>query len=487
MKYPIGIISFNRPHYLSELLKSLSKQSGDALKGREIHLFQDGGVLGMQQYANQADIEQCVEIFRATFPQGVVHISSENIGHIRNVLRMEEFFFVGQSSCAAAMFLEDDIVLSPHYVSAMDELIEHALSVCDVSYVRCIHNVHRSVDEQRLNRNKTFLVPGGQMWGYGLTREYWRKERATLASFYNMALTHPYRALDHNITQLQWWKLGAPITFHELDYAKDKASTHLGYAQISTYCVAAKYIGKEGVHFTPSIFEHQGWHALEMFEEPFSGFIFPDDHEKAVAISTFRQTNLDNQHIKLNLGIESECPPRSGWLNINGKYGFDLGATQLRDFSDNSVETIFSSHVLQKYQPQQCLALVRDIYRVLRFGGTVRLSGLSLRVLTEQMLYGDDRMETFLDSFWPQRDRAECARTYYLNLLGDISDLFSSPSPYGQITPLDFEQVAYMLIAGGFNPGRIRRCHFKSSSLAELRGEGFDSRPNHSYYVEAVK
>ena len=487
MKYPIGIISFNRPQYLAELLKSLAEQAGDALDDREIHLFQDGGTVGQRQYANQDDIEQCIAMFKSAFPSGFVHVSEENIGHIRNVLRMEEFFFTGEEPRPAAMFLEDDIVLSPHYVAAMDKLIRHSLDVGDISYVRCIHSGRYSIEDQRLNRHKTFLPPTGQMWAYGITREYWLKERAALDTFYGMALTHPYRELDHNVSQLQWWKLGAPIVFHELDYGKVRASIHLGYSQLSTYCVMARYIGMQGVHFNAGIYEQQGWHLLQMFNEALESFEFPSTEEKRAAITVLRETDIAEQHIKLNLGNEGESTPTPGWLNLNRKYGFDFANTQLQQFSENSVEVVYSSHVLQRFQPQQSLALLRDVHRVLKPAGTVRISGLSLNMMTEQMLRGESRMEQFLDSFWPERERSQNARTHYLRLLGNHSDLCCSPSEYGQVTPLDFHQVAYMLIAAGFEPTRIRRCQFRSSSLPELREGPFDSRPNHSYFVEAVK
>ena len=487
MKYPIGIVSFDRPHYLAEHLKSLSAQAGRVLSGREIHLFQDGAATGQHRYANQDNIDECIRLFRKTFPRGFVHTSEENIGHIRNVLRMEEFFFAGTAQWPAAMFFEDDLVVSRHYVSAMDRLIAHALEAGDVSYVRCIHPGRPDIGEQRLNKHKTFLAPTGPMWGYGITREYWQKERAVLDPFYCMAETHPYRALDQNLAQLQWWRIDAPIQFSELDYAKVAATKYLGYAQLGTYCLAARYIGKQGVHYNADIFERLGWHLLQLFTEPLGKFDFPSAEEKRAAIVAQREANLAGQRIKLNLGIETECHPTMGWLNINRKYGFDLANVPLRPFKDDSVEVVYSSHVLQQLQPQHCVALLRDIHRVLKADGVVRISGLSLEILTEQMLQGDCHMESYLDAFWPERDHNRSAAAYYLRLLGSGTDLYGAASEYGQITPLDFHSIAYMLIAAGFEPSKIRRCRYRSSSLAELREGSFDSRANHSFFVEAVK
>ncbi len=485
MKYPIGIISFNRPHYLKELVESLAGQHGEALTDREIHLFQDGAIVGGQRYANDEDIDECVRIFTGFFPHGGVHRSDENIGHIRNVLRMEGFFFLDREDCPAAMFFEDDLVVSPYYVQALDELLHYAHTAGDVAYVRCIHASRHSLEDQKRNARRTFVMSIGQMWGYGTTREYWRKERSALNLFYEMALCRPYRNLDHNIGQLQWWRLGAPIRFGELDYAKDNAAAYLGYAQIGSYCLAAKYIGEQGVHFSREIYERQGWHQLEMYRDVLGNFEYPSDEEKNSAVAALRQENNAAQRLKLNLG--PGVSPMAGWLNLSGQCGFDLQNNKLEEFRANSVEIVYTGHFLQQISPKECVGLLGDIHRVLVPGGVVRISGPSLGMFTERMLQGESRMETFLDSMWPDRDRGDSAMKYYLELCGNPVDLCLSPGKHGQTSLLDADQVIYMLIAAGFLPLNIRKCQYRSSSVEELRGEGFDSRANHSFFVEAEK
>ncbi|HEU4825046.1 MAG TPA: hypothetical protein VFS85_01120, partial [Dongiaceae bacterium] len=88
-----------------------------------IHLFQDGAVNRYSgvRYADDSAIEACVRLFREVFPRGHVHASVPNIGTCENFLRAERFAFVTLKA-PVAYFFEDDLVLSPHYVSALDVL-----------------------------------------------------------------------------------------------------------------------------------------------------------------------------------------------------------------------------------------------------------------------------------------------------------------------------------------------------------------------------
>src|ERR1041385_6908215 len=120
-RVPVAVMSFNRPHYLEPVLDSLAAQT--ALTGRAIFLFQDNAVSphSGKRYADDVDIARCVEMFHRIFPSGTVMLAEHNLGIARNFLRAEEFVF---DACEndACYFFEDDMILSPHYLTMMDRI-----------------------------------------------------------------------------------------------------------------------------------------------------------------------------------------------------------------------------------------------------------------------------------------------------------------------------------------------------------------------------
>src|SRR5438094_314008 len=116
-QYPIVVMSFNRPDYLEAVLKSLVGQIGAELDRRTLALFQDGTVnpFSAQRRAREEDVLRCEKIFREYLPTGIVHSSPNNLGIALNFERAEKHAFE-ELGAEAAIFLEDDLVLSPHYI-----------------------------------------------------------------------------------------------------------------------------------------------------------------------------------------------------------------------------------------------------------------------------------------------------------------------------------------------------------------------------------
>src|SRR5579875_1959877 len=123
MRAPVAVMSFNRPEFLRPVLLSLKAQRADGLEGREIHLFQDGARnrYSRMSYAREADIEASLACFREIFPDGTVHYSGDNVGIAENFGTAEEYFFL-ERGFDCAYFFEDDMVLSPAYLTMMQAL-----------------------------------------------------------------------------------------------------------------------------------------------------------------------------------------------------------------------------------------------------------------------------------------------------------------------------------------------------------------------------
>tara|TARA_B100001758_G_C18413944_1_gene617953 strand:- start:1069 stop:1395 length:327 start_codon:yes stop_codon:yes gene_type:complete len=95
--------------------------------------------------------------------------------------------------------------------------------------------------------------------------------------------------------------------------------------------------------------------------------------------------------LKLHLG----CGKRNfgkGWVHIDGGDFDHLDShciTKL-DFEDNSADVIYSSHVLTYFDRFEVLDVLREWYRVLKVGGTIRLAVPDFKSLAT--LYLDEKI-----------------------------------------------------------------------------------------------
>ena len=76
---PIAVMSFNRPHYLQEILYSLRAQTV-LIMPDQVFLFQDGyrSKKG-EDITDPRLVERCVQLFETAFPKGKMFIASENL------------------------------------------------------------------------------------------------------------------------------------------------------------------------------------------------------------------------------------------------------------------------------------------------------------------------------------------------------------------------------------------------------------------------
>src|SRR5262245_59654092 len=116
---PVLVLSFNRPHYLRQVLEGLAP----GLEGERVHLFQDGAgnAYSGRVAAQPEDVEACIALFRRQFPGGRVHPAPANIGIAENFLRAERFAFE-ELDAECAYFFEDDLVPVPAYLTVMDRV-----------------------------------------------------------------------------------------------------------------------------------------------------------------------------------------------------------------------------------------------------------------------------------------------------------------------------------------------------------------------------
>jgi len=128
-------------------------------------------------------------------------------------------------------------------------------------------------------------------------------------------------------------------------------------------------------------------------------------------------------------------------------------------FSSESVDFVYSSHVLEHFYPYVAERVLRDAYRALRNGGRLRLCVPDLQHAYE--LYAQGHKEKALSYFFEER-HGEFSRHRYM---------------------YDFDLLAALLGKVGFRS--IERCAYRNGLVPDL--DRLDNRPEETLYVECVK
>ena len=250
---PIAVISYNRPDLLERFLASL-KQQTVAVDPARVALFQDHG--------DPAE-EDCVAVFRAVFPEGKVFQAEQNLGVALNIDRAERHVFETLGA-EVAYFFEDDLILGPHYLEALGQLVDFALTEERVGYVAAYGN-HRATADEQAERFRD-IVPMDHIWGFALLRRQWERQKPIIEPYLDIIRQRPYRERDQEAIKEYYRSLGYPSIVTSQDGAKHVASLVLGTIRLMSFACFAKYEGSEGLHMNPELFKQLGYSDMTVFE-----------------------------------------------------------------------------------------------------------------------------------------------------------------------------------------------------------------------------
>ena len=297
MKAPIAVMSFNRPAFLAETLDSLKAQQG-GVEDREFHLFQDGAVnrWSRMRYASEQDIEACIEMFRAAFPNGTVHYTGDNIGIFENFCRAEAYFFE-ENAFDTAWFFEDDMVLSPVYFLMMERLQAWAARSSRVAYFSAYGNYYASPSEVAENRRA--IIPLDHHWAFGLRRAAWLKMQPMLAGYFEHVRGQDYARRYHRGIFEYFAKSGLVPRGSSQDAAKMWTCARLGLLRLRTFAPFARYIGTKGAHMTKERFDELGFANTVLEETEITDLKFPDDDAMTEMLDEQRNLLLSIYRIEL--------------------------------------------------------------------------------------------------------------------------------------------------------------------------------------------
>ena len=256
----VGIVAFNRPAYLRRLLASLAAQTEK--DGAQYHLFLDGAVnkWSGKRYAYQHEIDQCTRLFaRAELPAKWVTLRGSNVGVGVNTLEAIEEL---TATYERVILMEDDVVLSPHWLRLACILFED-MPAAAFSF---------SPGFKRAGTDRGAMVSRrSYMWCECFTADRWGKVRETYLDFYNKFIAdRDYYSRDLDAIR-EWHRVhGIDEKVTSQDAGRLTAITVNGLNRYQCAVNRAYGIGKNGIHFSPDLY------AFEQFAKQ-TPFIFDDD------------------------------------------------------------------------------------------------------------------------------------------------------------------------------------------------------------------
>jgi hypothetical protein len=274
---PVQILSYDRPQYLGQVLRSLR---GQVPHGAPVALFQDGAYNphSARWKAEPADIAACVALFREVFPWGQVHESLVNLGIAENYRRAEEYCF-RQLGATQGLFLEDDLVLSPHYLAAIRQLLALAAADKRIAYVSACGDMWAGLWRQWWGRRRVAHMR--ENWGFAMTRGAWEDEQEFRGRYLQLLDGVDYSLRDHERIVAFYREQGYQMPVTSQDGARWIACLRLGRVRVSTVACYAQYIGALGEHATQGYFDASGFAATRMAPWPQGQLRAPSEGEIA--------------------------------------------------------------------------------------------------------------------------------------------------------------------------------------------------------------
>jgi hypothetical protein len=301
---PICVFSFNRESCLRLTLASLRDAIAVAGMAGPVVLFQDGvhNPFSQQDKTAPESISSCIATFREFFPHGVVFAASENLGIGKNIYRGELWAFADQKY-SAALFFEDDMVVSRRYFLVMEHLFGLAQAQPRIAMFSA-YGADGRMSASRQFEQREKIGPMHHNWAFGLTRAAWL-QRETLTEGY-MALLQGCDYRDRPLDRIAAWygTLGWPPLPTSQDIAKSVALNTLGLARIASIAICARNIGEDGQHYTPGEYQRMRFAEVTLLESayPDAAWTFDPPDEAAIDAIVAEQRR---ETLRVRLGADA--------------------------------------------------------------------------------------------------------------------------------------------------------------------------------------
>ena len=184
--------------------------------------------------------------------------------------------------------------------------------------------------------------------------------------------------------------------------------------------------------------------------------------------------------MKLNLGAGTQ--KIDGYISIGldsqSDIKIDFEETQTLPFEDNSVDVIVSMSMFEYLYPATLELLIKDVYRVLKPNGIVRIGTVDLLQITRFYIQRDK-------DFFYQQNRFGRDRFIGRTISEKFNQWFGSQLCDGKSSKFiyDYELMELLFKQSPFQ--KIEEKKYQESAISEIKQ--IDNRPCHFFYLEAVK
>lgn len=268
----VAIFSFNRPHYLKQVLHSLSENN---LQNTDTYLFQGGTVNKFSglQHTDKRNIQQSLRVAKnSEIEVEQIYKWRHNLGiGISQYLAKEKIF--NDLGYETALFFEDDLVVCRHYIKIIRTLLEQFWEDKNVGTVQAtgLNPEHYILSKKEKKQYLRSLYSADMhWWGWATWKRKWNMMKLFFIEYYNLINDIDYSLLNrYKIKQFymendfNWGGVGS----------QDKAMAYSRYKSamygLNTVVNRAKNIGKHGTHYTEEAWERQRQHEhkLHCFDE----------------------------------------------------------------------------------------------------------------------------------------------------------------------------------------------------------------------------
>lgn len=285
---PVAICTYNRPNYLDRCLEYLFRSS-DIIKDEvPVYVFCDGGIESTQ--------EKNSEVIKKYPCVSEMFYQSENLCIARHMHHIRDVVFNRMNS-DRLMFLEDDILVSPHYYTFFNRILD-CYEVIDPT-VGAVNSCLLNLDDPqyKLIAQSFFSDALAHINNFIMKKEVWKKIKPTMEEYLEKFVipVSSYKDIDHEAV-MKWAKdklsssdyslTRDERTWAELTSSQDSITNVAmrinNFRYMSSHVNRGINIGREGFHFTFEDYDKIGFGEVTLD-------IIPNDSDEITSIWDTRE------------------------------------------------------------------------------------------------------------------------------------------------------------------------------------------------------